>query len=46
MEFVEETLFDEDRNIKAGSKRIVVTGVRVCGKTQLARKFVECCGDR
>jgi hypothetical protein len=46
MEFVEKALLDEEGNLKAGSKRIVVTGIGGCGKTQLVRKFVELYGDR
>jgi GTPase SAR1 family protein len=41
MEFIVEALFDKNGRIKSGSKRIVVTGIGGCGKTQLVRKFVE-----
>jgi putative protein kinase ArgK-like GTPase of G3E family len=40
-DFIIKALFDENRRIKSGSKRIVVTGIGGCGKTQLVRKFVE-----
>jgi putative protein kinase ArgK-like GTPase of G3E family len=41
MDFITEALFDDCGRIKSGSKRIVVTGIGGCGKTQLVRKFVE-----
>lgn len=46
MEFIEVALLEDDGSIKPGSKRIVVTGMGGCGKTQLVRKFVENHGDR
>jgi Viral (Superfamily 1) RNA helicase len=45
MRFIEKALFDEDGRIKPGSKRIIVTGIGGCGKTQLIRKFIERCKD-
>jgi GTPase SAR1 family protein len=41
MEFIEKALFDENGRVKPGSKRIMVTGIGGCGKTQLIRKFIE-----
>jgi GTPase SAR1 family protein len=41
MEFIENALFEKGRRIKSGSKRIIVTGIGGCGKTQLIRKFIE-----
>jgi GTPase SAR1 family protein len=41
MDFIMKALFDQDGRVKSGSKRIVVTGIGGCGKTQLVRKFVE-----
>jgi GTPase SAR1 family protein len=41
MEFIEKVLFEEGRRIKPGSKRVIVTGIGGCGKTQLARRFIE-----
>jgi putative protein kinase ArgK-like GTPase of G3E family len=41
MEFIEKALFEGNGRIKSGSKRIVVTGIGGCGKTQLIRKFIE-----
>jgi GTPase SAR1 family protein len=41
MDFIEKALFEHNGQIKSGSKRIVVTGIGGCGKTQLVRKFVE-----
>ena len=41
MEFIERFIFEENGNIKAGSKRVIVTGIGGCGKTQLIRKFIE-----
>jgi signal recognition particle receptor subunit beta len=41
MEFIEKALFDEAGRIKSGSKRIVVTGIGGCGKTQLVRKIID-----
>jgi tRNA A22 N-methylase len=41
MEFIEKALFSEDGRIKDGSKRIVVTGIGGCGKTQLIRRLIE-----
>jgi GTPase SAR1 family protein len=41
MDSIIKALFDENGRIKPGSKRIVVTGIGGCGKTQLVRKFVE-----
>jgi len=41
MEFIEQALFGQNGRIKLGSKRVVVTGIGGCGKTQLVRKFVE-----
>jgi GTPase SAR1 family protein len=41
MEFITKTLFDQSGRLKSGSKRIVVTGIGGCGKTQLVRKFIE-----
>jgi GTPase SAR1 family protein len=46
MDFMEKALFRRNGIIKPGSKRIVVTGIGGCGKTQLVRKFVEIHGDR
>jgi tRNA A22 N-methylase len=41
MEFIEKALFEGNGRIKPGSKRIVVTGIGGCGKTQLIRNFIE-----
>jgi putative protein kinase ArgK-like GTPase of G3E family len=41
MEFLEQALFGESGGIKPGSKRIVVTGIGGCGKTQLVRELIE-----
>jgi GTPase SAR1 family protein len=41
MDSIMKTVFDQNGRIKAGSKRIVVTGIGGCGKTQLVRKFIE-----
>jgi len=41
MEFIEKASFSEDGRIKPGSKRVVVTGIGGCGKTQLVRNFIE-----
>jgi hypothetical protein len=41
MEFIEKALFSEDGRIKDGSKRIIVTGIGGCGKTQLIRYFID-----
>jgi GTPase SAR1 family protein len=41
MEFIDKALFDQDGAIKSGSKRIIVTGIGGCGKTQLIRYLVE-----
>jgi len=41
MEFIEKALFDEEGRIKPGQKRIIVTGIGGCGKTQLVRNFIE-----
>jgi GTPase SAR1 family protein len=46
MEFIEKAVFEQNGSVKLGSKRIVVTGIGGCGKTQLVRKFVEIHGDR
>ena len=46
MEFIEKALFDQNGTIKSGSKRVVVTGIGGCGKTQLVRNFVESHADR
>jgi polynucleotide 5'-kinase involved in rRNA processing len=46
MEFVEKALFGEDWEIKRGSKKIVVTGIGGCGKTQLIRYLTEKHMDR
>ncbi|KIM20778.1 hypothetical protein M408DRAFT_30105 [Serendipita vermifera MAFF 305830] len=40
-EFLEGCVLDEQGRIKGGSKRIIVTGMGGCGKTQLVRKFIE-----
>ncbi|KIM20911.1 hypothetical protein M408DRAFT_29983 [Serendipita vermifera MAFF 305830] len=45
MEFLEKCLFDADGRIKGGSKRVIVTGMGGCGKTQLVRKLIENHGD-
>ncbi len=41
MEFIETSIFEENGAVKTGSKRIIVTGIGGCGKTQLVRKFIE-----
>jgi len=41
MDIIIKALFDENGRVKSGSKRVVVTGIGGCGKTQLVRKFVE-----
>jgi hypothetical protein len=41
MEFIEKALFGEDGRIKHGSKKIIVTGIGGCGKTQLIRCLIE-----
>jgi len=41
MKFIENSLFEEGRTLKAGSKLIVVTGIGGCGKTQLILKALE-----
>jgi GTPase SAR1 family protein len=46
MDFITRALFLQNGNIKPGSKRIIVTGIGGCGKTQLVRKFVEIHGDK
>jgi GTPase SAR1 family protein len=46
MDFMVNALFLQNGDIKSGSKRIIVTGIGGCGKTQLVRKFVEIHGDR
>jgi hypothetical protein len=46
MKFMEKALFEPNGQIKSGSKRVVVTGIGGCGKTQLVRRFVEIHGDR
>jgi Viral (Superfamily 1) RNA helicase len=43
MKFIEKALFDEGGMIRTGSKRIIVTGIGGCGKTQLIRKLIERC---
>ncbi|KIM20775.1 hypothetical protein M408DRAFT_30102, partial [Serendipita vermifera MAFF 305830] len=40
-DFLENCLLDADGGIKGGSKRVIVTGMGGCGKTQLVRKFIE-----
>ncbi|KIM23856.1 hypothetical protein M408DRAFT_27563 [Serendipita vermifera MAFF 305830] len=40
-EFLERCLLDADGGIKKGSKRVIVTGMGGCGKTQLVRKFID-----
>jgi hypothetical protein len=46
MDFMVNALFLQNGDIKPGSKRIIVTGIGGCGKTQLVRKFVEIHGNR
>jgi hypothetical protein len=41
MELIEKILFGEDEEIKPGSKKITVTGIGGCGKTQLIRYLVD-----
>jgi len=41
MEFIERALFDKEGRVKSGSKKIVVTGIGGCGKTQLVRDLIE-----
>jgi GTPase SAR1 family protein len=41
MDFIMKALFDQNGRIKPGSKRIVVTGIGGCGKTQLIRNLIE-----
>ncbi|KIM20781.1 hypothetical protein M408DRAFT_30107 [Serendipita vermifera MAFF 305830] len=44
-EFLEKCLLNADGSTKPGSKRVIVTGMGGCGKTQLVRKFIENHGD-
>lgn len=46
LEFLEKSVFENEKRIKTGSKRVIVTGMGGCGKTQLVRKFIEEYGDR
>jgi GTPase SAR1 family protein len=41
MEFIEQALFTEGGGVKGGPKRLVVTGIGGCGKTQLILKVIE-----
>lgn len=43
--FLESCVLDEHGDTKGGSKRVIITGIGGCGKTQLVRKFIEDHGD-
>jgi hypothetical protein len=40
-DFIEKCVLEEGGGIKQGSKKIIVTGIGGCGKTQLVRNFVK-----